>query len=87
MDASHTEWFNAMFDRFLTAIESHEYEGEDVLDACRCISVIGEAYASSAQGCLERELPTPPGFEQRSSRPERRQPRPVGVGAPPVTAA
>ena len=72
MDASHTAWFNALFDRFHDAIESGDYAGADVRDACRCIGVIGEAYASSASGCLERRLSAPPGFEQRGGRPERR---------------
>jgi len=86
MDASHTEWFNAMFDRFLTAIESHDYAGEDMLDACRCVAVIGEAYASSADACHERRLTTPPGFERRSSHPDRRAADDIAVDAPSVSA-
>ncbi len=72
MDASHTAWFNAMFDRFHTAIESNDYAGEDVLDACRCIAVIQEAYSSSSSSCVERRLNTPPGFERRNARVDRR---------------
>ena len=72
MDASHTEWFNAMFDRFLTAVESRDYAGEDVRDACRCIAVIREAYASASASCIERHLLAPSGFEQRTSVSDRR---------------
>jgi predicted dehydrogenase len=86
MDASHTEWFNAMFDRFLAAIENHDYAGEEILDACRCIAVIGEAYASSADACLERPLTASPGFEQRSAHPDRRPAGDIAVEAPSVSA-
>jgi predicted dehydrogenase len=71
MDASHTEWFNAMFDRFLDAVESRDFSGEEVLDACQCINVIEEAYASAAHACIERTLEPAPGFEVRSSGLER----------------
>lgn len=72
MDASHTEWFNAMFDRFLTSVESGEYAGEDVRDACRCVAVIREAYASASASCIERYLPAPSGFGQRRCEPDGR---------------
>jgi predicted dehydrogenase len=74
MDASHTEWFNAMFDRFLAAVESGDYAGDDVRDACRCVAVIREAYASASASCIERYLPAPSGFEQRGSPTDRRVP-------------
>jgi len=67
MDASHTRWFNAMFDRFRTAIDGGDHVGAEARDAWRCIEVITAAYRSAADGC--RELPlTPPG--------------PAGRGAP-----
>ena len=72
MDASHARWFNAMFDRFVTAIEDHDYAGADVRDAYRCVAVIGEAYASSAASCLERHLATQADSWKRDPRPERR---------------
>ena len=55
MDASHTRWFNAMFDRFLRAIDSGDYAGEEAQDAYRCIEIITQAYHSAGDGC--RELP------------------------------
>ncbi len=56
MDASHTRWFNAMFDEFVVAIESGDHVGRDAQDAYRCVEVIEAAYASSADGCRERRL-------------------------------
>ena len=56
MDASHTTWFNAMFDGFVTAIENGDYVGRDTLDAYRCIEVIDTAYRSAAQESREMEL-------------------------------
>jgi len=55
MDASHTEWFNAMFDQFACAIENHDYVGREALQAHRCVEIITTAYQSAALGC--RELP------------------------------
>jgi predicted dehydrogenase len=61
MDASHTTWFNAMFDRFLGAIDQREWAGPEARDAYRCVEIITEAYRSSADGCRERPLRGPPG--------------------------
>ncbi|HTT69839.1 MAG TPA: Gfo/Idh/MocA family oxidoreductase [Anaeromyxobacteraceae bacterium] len=55
MDASHTLWFNAMFDRFRTAMAEGDYAGPEAMDACRCVEIITTAYRSAAEGC--RELP------------------------------
>jgi predicted dehydrogenase len=55
MDASHTRWFNAMFDQFLAAMSASDYAGKDAQDACRCIDIIATAYRSAGEGC--RELP------------------------------
>jgi predicted dehydrogenase len=71
-DASHTGWFNAVFDRFLEAIESRDWAGADLRDACRCVTVIQEAYDSSSSACVERPLAASPGFERRVARVERR---------------
>jgi predicted dehydrogenase len=57
MDASHTTWFNAMFDNFVDAIESRDYVGTDALDAYRCVEAISVAYASASDGCREHALP------------------------------
>jgi len=55
MDASHTRWFNAMFDQFLTSIRKGEWAGAEAQDSLRCIEIITTAYRSARQGC--RELP------------------------------
>jgi predicted dehydrogenase len=55
MDASHTRWFNAMFDEFLAAMASGAWAGKEAQDAYRCIEIITSAYRSAADGC--RELP------------------------------
>jgi hypothetical protein len=55
MDASHTTWFNAMFDRFQKAIAAGDYAGKEAQDAYRCIEIITQAYHSAGDGC--RELP------------------------------
>ena len=62
MDASHTTWFNAMFDAFRAAVDAGDFAGRDARDAFRCVELITTAYRSASQGC--RELPlgaTPPG--------------------------
>ncbi len=59
MDASHTRWFNAMFDEFLAAIDSGDHAGREARDAYRCIEIIAGAYASAADGCRERPLGAP----------------------------
>ncbi|BDG03824.1 Gfo/Idh/MocA family protein [Anaeromyxobacter oryzae] len=56
MDASHTRWFNAMFDEFVAAIESGDHVGRDAQDAYRCIELIDAAYASAADQCRERAI-------------------------------
>jgi predicted dehydrogenase len=65
MDASHTRWFNAMFDQFCAAVESRDHVGREAQDAYRCAEIIEGAYASAADGCRERPLglPLPPGVE------------------------
>ncbi|HUK66244.1 MAG TPA: Gfo/Idh/MocA family oxidoreductase [Anaeromyxobacteraceae bacterium] len=55
MDASHTHWFNAMFDQFRAALASGDFAGREAMDACRCVEIITTAYRSAAEGC--RELP------------------------------
>ncbi len=59
MDASHTGWFNAMFDQFLAAIDSGDHAGREAQDAYRCTEIIEGAYASAADGCRERPLGAP----------------------------
>ena len=75
MDASHTRWFNAMFDEFLAAIESGDHAGREARDAYRCIEIIDAAYASSAEGCRERPLGAPMSAARIPRRPPARRGR------------
>ncbi len=59
MDASHTRWFNAMFDGFLAAVDAGDFAGAEARDAWRCIEVITTAYRSAADGCRELPLSAP----------------------------
>jgi predicted dehydrogenase len=56
MDASHTRWFNAMFDEFLGAIASNAWAGKEAQDAYRCVEIITTAYRSAGDGCRELGL-------------------------------
>ncbi len=55
MDASHTRWFNAMFDQFLHAVGTDEFAGKEAQDAYRSIELITVGYESARQN--GRELP------------------------------
>ena len=55
MDASHTKWFNSLFDQFKTAIASGDFVNRELREAVACIQIIETAYRSNAEGC--RELP------------------------------
>ena len=59
MDASHTRWFNAMFDEFLAAVGSCDWAGRDAHDACRCVEVVEASRASAGDGCRERRIGSP----------------------------
>jgi predicted dehydrogenase len=59
-DASHTGWFNAMFDQFRDAVARDDFAGKEVQDAYRCIEIITTAYRSAADGCLALPLAGPP---------------------------
>ena len=65
MDASHTRWFNAMFDKFLHAIETGDFAGDEAQDAYRCLEIITTAYRSAAEGCRELPLGAPPAADHR----------------------
>lgn len=56
MDASHTTWFNALFDQFLKAIDQKEFLNKEILEAFRCIDVITTAYLSHQEGSREMAL-------------------------------
>ncbi len=60
MDASHVEWFNSLFDQFLTAIHQQQYINLELVDAYYCIQLIEAAYQSSLEGGKERSLPSVP---------------------------
>jgi predicted dehydrogenase len=55
MDASHTKWFNSLFDQFKDAIRDGDFVNRELREATACIQIIETAYRSSAEGC--RELP------------------------------
>lgn len=67
MDASHTRWFNAMFDQFLAAIEGGDFAGREAEDACRCIQIITTAYRSAAADSRELPLGALPSAGSRGS--------------------
>jgi predicted dehydrogenase len=55
MDASHTKWFNSLFDQFKSAMRSGDFVNRELREAVACIQVIETCYRSSAEG--SRELP------------------------------
>jgi predicted dehydrogenase len=55
MDASHTRWFNSMFDQFRTAMRAGDFVNRELREAVACIQIIETCYRSSAEG--SRELP------------------------------
>jgi predicted dehydrogenase len=58
MDASHVNWFNSLFDRFVAAIETEDFVGHDALEAYLSVQVITTAYRSAAARSLELPLAT-----------------------------
>src|SRR5205823_3354551 len=57
MDASHTKWFNSLFDQFKTAIRSGDFVNRELREAVACIQIIETCYRSNAES--SRELPLP----------------------------
>jgi predicted dehydrogenase len=55
MDASHTRWFNSLFDQFRAAMRSGDFVNRELREAVACIQIIETCYRSSAEG--SRELP------------------------------
>ncbi|HEY8280518.1 MAG TPA: Gfo/Idh/MocA family oxidoreductase [Bdellovibrionota bacterium] len=53
MDASHTKWFNSMFDKFLGCIEKNEYVNDEIRESYACVEVIEKCYRSSEQQSRE----------------------------------
>jgi hypothetical protein len=56
MDASHTKWFNSMFDKFLGCIERKEFVNDEIRESYACVEVIEKCYRSSEQGSKELAL-------------------------------
>jgi predicted dehydrogenase len=57
MDASHTQWFNSLFDQFKTAIAQREFVHRELREAVGCVQIIETCYRSSAEGSRELALP------------------------------
>ncbi len=55
MDASHTRWFDSLFDQFKAAMRSGDFVNRELREAVACIQIIETCYRSSAEG--SRELP------------------------------
>lgn len=70
MDASHTKWFNSMFDKFLGCIERKEYVNSEIRESYACVEIIEKSYRSSAQGSLELALDTSFSFLQQTRKPD-----------------
>jgi predicted dehydrogenase len=57
MDASHTKWFNSLFDQFQAAVRAGDFVNRELREAVACVQIIETCYRSSAEG--SRELPLP----------------------------
>ena len=58
MDASHTKWFNSMFDKFLGCIERNEYVNDEIRESYACVEIIEKCYQSSDRGSVVLPLRT-----------------------------
>lgn len=56
MDASHTKWFNSMFDKFKGCMDRGEWVNDEIKESYMCIEVIEKCYASSAAGSSAQRL-------------------------------
>lgn len=56
MDASHTKWFNSMFDKMLGCIERNEYVNGEIRESYACVEVIEKCYLSSREASRELKL-------------------------------
>jgi predicted dehydrogenase len=55
MDASHTRWFNSLFDQFKAAMRDGDFVNSELREAVACVQIIETCYRSSAES--SRELP------------------------------
>jgi len=53
MDASHTRWFEPLFEQFRHAIARGDYAGKEAHDALSCVELIETAYTSATNGSRE----------------------------------
>ena len=49
MDASHTTWFNTMFDQFLICIAEDDFLNSEIKESYMCMEVINQCYSSGDQ--------------------------------------
>jgi predicted dehydrogenase len=56
MDASHTKWFNSMFDKFLACIEKSDFVNDEIRESYMCIEIIEKCYESGARESREVAL-------------------------------
>jgi predicted dehydrogenase len=56
MDASHTKWFNSMFDKFLGCIARCDVLNDEIRESYACIEVIEKCFRSSEQKSCELGL-------------------------------
>jgi predicted dehydrogenase len=56
MDSSHVSWFNSMFDKFKMAIDHHDFQNKEIMDAYFCIQSIMKAYESIENNSIKLSL-------------------------------
>lgn len=56
MDASHTKWFNSMFDKFQNCIEHKDFLNTEIRESYMCVEIIENCYRSSELKSAERSL-------------------------------
>ncbi len=65
MDASHSHWFDSLFEQFKGAIQEGAFVGKEARDAYFCVQTISNAYRSADEGCREVALGTEIGWAER----------------------
>jgi predicted dehydrogenase len=60
MDASHTKWFNSMFDKFLSSVDRGDYVNDEIRESYACVEIIEKCYLSSEQKSRELDLDPSP---------------------------
>ena len=50
MDASHTAWFNSMFDEFKQCIASGDFVNAEIKESYLCVDIIEKCYESNREG-------------------------------------